>query len=66
MGVDNARNSRNTAAQLLGDLQVFDAIVADGTHVDRRGEPKMQNLRRHIGGLEIEHVRREGRRQHSP
>jgi hypothetical protein len=66
MGVDDAGNGGNAAAQLFGDVQIFDSVIADGANVDLRSEPEIQDLRRHVGGLEIEHVLREGRREHFP
>ena len=59
MRVDDAGDLGDAAAQILGNAQILDAIVADGAHVDLRGEPEIQDLRRDVGRLEIEHVRRE-------
>ena len=50
--------------QLLGDAQILVPIVADGAHVDLRRDAEVEDLRHHVGGLEIEYALREGRRQH--
>ena len=63
MSIDNARNGGDTAPQLLGDAEVLDPVIADRAHVDLRGEPEIQDLRRHIGRLEIKQIFRERRRQ---
>ena len=62
MSIDDPRNGGDAAAQLLGDLQILDPVIANGANIDLRGEPEIQNLRRHIGGLEVEYVLRKGRR----
>ena len=66
MGVDDAGDSADAAPHLLGNVEVLDPVVADGAHIDLGGEPKIQDLRRHVGGLEVEHVLRERCRQHPP
>jgi hypothetical protein len=66
MGIDDPRNGGNAAPQLLGNAEVISPVVADRPHVDLRGKPKIQNLRRHICGLEIKQIFRECRRQYLP
>ncbi len=66
MRVDDARDLGDAAAQILGDAQIPDAIVTDGAHVDRRGEPEIEDLGGHVGRLEIEQIGREGGRQYLP
>ena len=63
MRVRHPRDGRNTLLQFLGDAQILGPIVADGAHVDLRGDAEVENLRDHVGGLEIEHAFREARRQ---
>ena len=62
MSIDDPRNGGVAAAQLLGNAQVLDPVVTDRAHIDLRSQSKIQNLRRHIGGLEVEYVLRKGRR----
>jgi hypothetical protein len=66
MSIDDPRNGGDAAAQLLGNAQVLDPVVTDRAHIDLRSQSKIQNLRRHIGGLEVEYVFRKSRRQHLP
>ena len=54
MGVDHSWNGCDTAAHLLGNAQIFDPVIADRAYIDLCGESEVQNLRRHIGGLEVE------------
>src|SRR5215813_12470905 len=64
MSIDDTRYRGDTAPHLFGNAVILDAVIPDRARVDLRGKPKIQNLRRHVGGLEIEQVFREGRRQH--
>ena len=66
VSIDNPRNGSDAASQLLGNAEVLGPVIANGPHVDLRGKPKIQDLRRHIGGLEVEYVFRKSRRQHLP
>jgi hypothetical protein len=61
VGVDNPRDRRNTPLKLLCDTQVCGAVVADRSHVDLRREPEIENLRHHVGSLEIKHHLRKRR-----
>ena len=63
MSIDDPRNGGVAAAQLLGNAQVLDPVVTDRAQIDLRSQSKIQNLRRHIGGLEIKQILRERRRQ---
>ena len=60
MRIGNARNGGDPSAQLPGDPQVLGAVVADGAHVDLRRNAEIENLRHHVGGLEVEDRLREG------
>ncbi len=64
MGIDDPRNGGDTAPEFLGNAEVFDPVITDGAHVDLRSKPKIQDLRRHVGGLKIKQIFRERRRQH--
>ena len=46
----------DAALQLLGDAQIVGPVVADGAHVDLRRDAEIQDLRHHVGGLEVEHA----------
>ena len=50
--------------ELAGDREVVGAVVADGAHVDLGGNAEIEDLRHHVGGLEIEGHLGERRRQH--
>ena len=65
MRVGDAGNGRDAPAQLLGDAQVVGAVIADGAHVDLRRQAEIEDLRHHVGGLEIERCLR-GRRPAAP
>ena len=64
MGIGNARDGPDAAPELPRDVQILDAVIADGAHVDLRRHPEIQDLGDHIGSLKIEDVFRKGRRQH--
>ena len=63
MGVGDAGNGRHAAPQLMRDPQVGGAVAADDASVDLRRQSEIENLGRHVGGLEIEGHRRKGGRQ---
>ncbi len=64
MRVGHARNGGDPALQVFGDAQILGAVVADRAHVDLRRDAEIENLRHHVGRLEVEDTLREGRRKH--
>ncbi len=57
------RNRRDPLPQLPGDAQIVDPVVSDSAYVDLRRDAEVENLRHHVGGLEVEYRFREGGRQ---
>ena len=56
--VHRTRNARHTRLNLLGNLIVLEAVAAHDLDIDRRGQPKIQNLSHNVGRLEEKrHVR---------
>jgi hypothetical protein len=53
MGVGDAGNGSDPTLQFLRDLQVFLAVIADGTHVDLGGKTKVQDLSDHVRRLKV-------------
>ena len=66
MGIGNPRDRPDPAPELPRDVQVLDAVIADGPHVDLSRHPEIQDLSDHIGSLKIENVFRKRRRQRLP
>ena len=64
MRVGDAGYGGEALAELLGDREIVGAVVADRADVDLRRQAEVQDLRHHVGGLEIERILREGLRQH--
>ena len=64
MRVDDSGNGGHALLQFLGDAQVRGSIVADRPHVDLRGKAEIEDLRHHVGRLEIEDVLRKRGGQH--
>ena len=54
MHVDDAVDRREPLLDLAGDTKVVCAVVADGANVDLRWQSEVQDLRDHVGRLEIE------------
>src|SRR5262249_33277415 len=65
MRVDDAWNRREALGELLCDLKVV-LVVAHSPDIDLRRQCELQDLRYHIGRLEIERVLGEGGRQYLP
>ena len=63
MRVRDPGDRRDAPLQLLGHPKIGRAVIADGSHVDLRGKPEIENLGDDVGGLEIEHALRKGRWQ---
>src|ERR1700722_10680572 len=55
MHVGDPRQGADAPHQFLGDAQVLGAIIADRAHIDLRRNAEIQDLRHHIGRLEIEY-----------
>ena len=66
VGIGNTRDRRDAAPELPRDLQILDAVIADGPYVDLSRHPKIQDLGNHIGSLKIEGVFRKGCRERLP
>ena len=64
MGVGDAGNARETAPQFMRDAQIGCTIAPDNLNVDLRRQSEIEDLRDHVGVLEIERHRRKGGRQH--
>ena len=64
MRVGDARDRGDAPPQLLRHAQVGRAVIADGAHVDLRGQAEIEDLRDDVGRLEIEHDLRKRGRQH--
>ncbi len=64
MGIGDARNGRHAPPQLMRHAQVGGAIATDDPNIDLRRQAEIEDLRGHVGGLEIEGHRRKGGRQH--
>src|ERR1700758_4789620 len=64
MRIDDSRNGGDPLPHLLRHPQIICAITADDAKVDLRRQSEIENLRGHVGGLEIERHRWEGGWQH--
>ena len=64
MRVDDPGNGRHALLQFLRHAEVRRSVVADCPHIDLRRKAEIEDLRHHVGRLEIEHVLRKRRRQH--
>ena len=54
MGVGDARNGGDAAPQLMRHAQVGRAVATNDPNVDLRRQSEIEDLRDHVGGLEIE------------
>ena len=64
MRIGDPGDGRNPLPQLLGDAQILQPVVSDSAHVDLRRDAEVEDLRHHVGGLEVEYSLREDGRQH--
>ena len=64
MCVRDSGNCRDAPLHLLGHPEIGRTVIPDGSDVDLRGKPEIENLGHNVGGLEIEYVLRKGRWQH--
>jgi len=63
VGVGNTRDRPDATPELPCDVQILDAVIAHGPHVDLSRHPEIQDLGDDIGRLKIEDVFRKGCRQ---
>src|SRR5262249_41534761 len=63
VGVGDTRNGRDAASQLFRHTHIGWTITADDPNVDLRRQSEVEDLRDHVGGLEIEGVGGKGGRQ---
>ena len=54
MGVGNARNAREALPQFVRDALIVVTIATDDLNVDVRRQSEIEDLRDHVGVLEIE------------
>jgi hypothetical protein len=61
--ITTSGSPRDAASELPRDVQILDAVIADGPHVDLSRHPEIQDLGDHVGSLKIEGVFRKGCRR---